>query len=189
MNDFAAISRLIENLIRFGTIAEVDEVKARCRVKSGDILTAWRPWITLRAGEDREWNPPTVGEQVIFFSPSGLLAQGVALCGLPSDMFPANGDREALHRTTYRDGAVVEYDSAAHHLRAILPAGGTTELESLGGISIKGNITHQGNYTQTGNQTVTGTVTVSQDVVAAGVSLVTHVHPGDSGGTTGVPKK
>lgn len=188
MNDFAALSRLIENLIRFGTIAEVDEVKALVRVKSGDILTAWRPWISARAGEDREWNPPTVGEQVIYFSPSGLLAQGVALCGLFSDSKPANGDRPALHRTTYRDGAVIEYDSVAHHLRAILPVGGTTELESLGGITIKGDITHQGNYTQTGNQTVTGQVTVSEDVVAAGISLVHHDHIGNLGAPTSPPR-
>ncbi|MCP1651799.1 phage baseplate assembly protein V [Pseudomonas nitroreducens] len=172
MNDFAALSRLIENLIRYGTIAEVDEARALCRVKSGSIVTAWRPWISARAGEDREWNPPTIGEQVIYFSPSGLLAQGVALCGLPSDVFPANGDRAALHRTTYRDGAVVEYDSEAHFLRAILPAGGKTELVSTGGILIEGNVTLIGDLTQTGKQTVSG------DVVAGGISQISHTHPG-----------
>lgn len=184
MNDFAALSRLIENLIRYGTIAEVDEPKARVRVKSGDIVTAWRPWISARAGEDREWNPPTVGEQVIYFSPSGLLAQGVALCGLPSDMFPANGDRPALHRTTYRDGAVIEYDSAAHFLRAILPAGGKTELVSTGGIRIEGNVTLIGDLDQTGKQTVSG------DVIAGGISQINHTHYGvqRGNGTTDKPQ-
>ncbi|HBN8471193.1 phage baseplate assembly protein V [Pseudomonas aeruginosa] len=188
MNDYAALSRLIENLVRYGTIAEVDEVKARVRVKSGDILTAWRPWLSARAGEDREWNPPTVGEQVVYLSPSGNLAQGIAICGLFSDSKPANGDRPALHRTTYRDGAVIEYDSAAHFLRAILPSGGTTELVSTGGITLTGDITHKGNYTQTGNQTVTGNVTVSDDVVAAGISLVEHVHIGNLGAPTSPPQ-
>lgn len=184
MNDFAALSRLIENLIRYGTIAEVDEANARVRVKSGDILTAWRPWISARAGEDREWNPPTVGEQVIYFSPSGLLAQGVALCGLFSDSKPANGDRPALHRTTYRDGAVIEYDSAVHLLRAILPAGGKTELVSPGGIRIEGNVTLIGDLTQTGKQTVSG------DVIAGGISQINHTHYGvqRGNGTTDKPQ-
>ena len=189
MNSFAALARLIENLVRLGTIAEVDVVKARARVKSGELLTTWLPWLALRAGADREWNPPTVGEQVLLLSPSGQLAQGIVLTGLFSETNPANGDRTGLHRTTYRDGAVIEYDSLASHLRAVLPDGGTTELISLGGITITGDITHQGNYTQTGNQSVTGTVEVTEDVIAASVSLVNHRHGGvtPGNGKTGTP--
>lgn len=190
MNDLATLARLLENLIRFGTIAAVQMDPPRVQVLTGSLTTAWLPWLNPRAGEDREWNPPTVDEQVLLLSPSGQLANGVAITGLFSDLIEANGDREGLHRRTYRDGAVIEYDSIAHHLRAILPADGTTELESLGGISIKGPITHQGDYTQTGNQTVTGTVTVSEDVVAAGISLVNHRHTGvtPGPGDTGKPK-
>lgn len=174
MNDLATLARLLENLIRFGTIAEVDEAAARVKVTTGTLTTAWLPWIAPRAGADREWNPPTEGEQVILLSPSGQLANGVAITGLFSDLIPANGDRPGLHRRTYRDGAVIEYDSIAHRLRAILPEGGITDLVSTGGIYITGPITHQGDYTQTGNQTVTGKVTVSEDVVAAGISLKSH---------------
>ncbi|WP_165667405.1 phage baseplate assembly protein V [Metapseudomonas otitidis] len=187
MNDLATLARLLENLIRLGTVAEVDHAAARVRVQSGQLLTGWLPWLAPRAGADREWNPPTPGEQVLVLSPSGQTAQGVVLCGLFSDQHTANGDRPGLHRRTYRDGAVIEYDSVAHHLRATLPAGGSTELVSTGGISITGDITHQGNYTQTGNQNVTGTVTVSTDVVAAGVSLVKHVHLGNLGAPTSPP--
>lgn len=189
MNDLATLARLLENLIRFGTIAEVDETAARVKVTTGKLTTTWLPWLAPRAGADREWNPPTEGEQVILLSPSGQLANGVAITGLFSDLIPANGDRPGLHRRTYRDGAVIEYDSINHHLRAILPAAGTTELESLGGISIKGPITHQGDYTQTGNQNITGTCTVSEDVIADGVSLVNHTHVGvmPGSGQTGKP--
>ncbi len=174
MNSLAELARLIENLIRFGTVEAVQVKPPRVRVKTGNITTAWRPWLNLRAGEDREWDPPTVGEQVILFSPSGNLAQGVALTGLSSDQHPANGDREGLHRRTYRDGAVVEYDSVAHRLRAILPEGGVTDLTSTGGINIVGPINHTGDYTQQGNQNVTGTVNVSEDVIAADISLRNH---------------
>lgn len=193
MNEIAQLNRLLENLVRLGTIAEVNHQAARVKVQSGRLLTGWLPWVAPRAGTDREWNPPTVGEQVVLLSPSGQTANGVVLVGLFSDGHPANGDRANLHRYTYADGAVIEYDSAAHHLRAILPAGGSTELVSTGGISITGDITHQGNYTQTGDytqagsQNVAGTVTVSADVVAAGVSLVNHVHLGNLGAPTSPP--
>jgi len=195
MNEFAALARLIENLIRLGTIAAVDhgsltdQRPARVRVQSGELLTGWLPWLTLRAGSSREWDPPTLGEQVLLLSPSGQTTQGIVLCGLFSQLLPANGDRADLHRRSYPDGAVIEYDSQAHRLSAVLPQGGVTQLTSTGGITIVGPITHQGDYTQTGNQKVTGQVTVSQDVVAAGISLVKHTHGGvQSGGSqTGAP--
>lgn len=178
MTDYAELARLIENLIRIGTIADVDLVEARVRVQTGDLLTGWLPWQAGRAGADREWDPPTVNEQVLLLSPSGQLANGVVITGLFSDARPANGDRAKLHRRTYSDGAVIEYDSQAHRLRAILPEGGITDLTSTGGINIVGPINHKGDYTQEGNQNVTGTVSVSLDVVAAGISLVKHPHGG-----------
>lgn len=190
MTNLPALARMLENLIRFGTIAEIQMKPPRVRVKIGDLLTGWLPWIALRAGADVDWDPPTVNEQVILFSPSGQLANGIALTGIYSTANPANGDREGLHRRTYRDGTVIEYDSIAHHLNAVLADGGTTNLVSPGGITIVGPITHQGDYTQTGNQTVTGTVTVSDDVLAAGISLVKHTHGGvmPGGSQTGTPQ-
>jgi len=176
MNDFATLSRMLENLIRFGVIAAVQMEPPRVQVKTGSLTTAWLPWLALRAGADREWDPPTVDEQVILFSPSGQLANGVVVTGLFSDHIPANGNRAGLHRRTYADGAVIEYDSVQHHLSATLPDSGTTSLVSRGGINIIGPINHQGDYNQTGNQNVVGAVTVSEDVIAAGVSLVNHPH-------------
>lgn len=132
--DIATLTRLLENLIRFGTIEAVQMEPPRVKVKSGNIITAWRPWLALRAGADREWDPPTKGEQCVLFSPSGNLAQGIVLTGLFSDLITANGDREGLHRRTYRDGAVIEYDSIAKHLRATLP--GTAEVAAQGNVSI-----------------------------------------------------
>ncbi|ARU88288.1 phage baseplate assembly protein V [Pseudomonas sp. M30-35] len=195
MNLLTEITRRLDNMIRLGTIAEVDhgdpaqQKMPCCRVKTGNITTGWLPWLNLRAGETRTWEPVTVGEQCVVFSPSGEPTQGIVLVGIYSSNHPAPSNSPDKHSTTYPDGAVIEYDHAAHHLLAILPAEGTTELESLGGISIKGPITHEGDYTQTGNQNVTGKVTVSVDVVAAGVSLVNHKHTGVTQGSaqTGTP--
>jgi len=200
MNDTATLSRLIENLIRFGTIAETQMKPPRVRVKTGGLTTGWLPWLALRAGADVDWDPPTINEQVLLLSPSGQLANAVVITGIYSDAIPANGDRLGLHRRTYQDGAVIEYDSVAHELRAQLPEGGTTELISSGGIHLVGPVTHEGDYTQTGNftqagsysqtgnQTITGKVTVSADVVAAGISLVKHVHVGNLGAPTSPPQ-
>lgn len=176
--NIAEITRLLENIVRFGTIEAVQMQPPRVKVKSGNIATTWLPWLNLRAGADREWDPPTIGEQVVLLSPSGNLAQGVVLTGLFSDLIPANGDREGLHRRTYRDGAVIEYDSIAKRLLAVLPTGGKAQLTAPGGVTILGNVD------------ITGTVTVSADVVASGISLVTHKHGGvqTGSGTTAVPK-
>ena len=189
MNDLAALSRLLENLIRFGVIDAVQMEPPRVRVITGTLTTAWLPWLALRAGTDREWDPPTLGEQVMLFSPSGQLANGIVVTGVFSDHIPANGNRPGLHRRTYADGTVIEYDSVAHHLNATLVDGGTTNLISKGGINLVGDITHQGDYIQTGNQTITGRVDVSIDVIAAGVSLVKHLHTGvkQGGDQSGAP--
>jgi len=165
--NIAEITRLLENIVRFGTIEAVQMQPPRVKVKSGNIATTWLPWLNLRAGADREWDPPTIGEQVVLLSPSGNLAQGVVLTGLFSDLIPANGDR-----------AVIEYDSIAKRLLAVLPTGGKAQLTAPGGVTILGNVD------------ITGTVTVSADVVASGISLVTHKHGGvqTGSGTTAVPK-
>lgn len=176
--NIADLIRRLENMIRFGTVAEVDPAKPRCRVKTGGITTAWLPCFTLRAGEDRTWDPPSVGEQCIVFSPSGDPATGAVLVGLNSDAFPAPDNNPKRHRRTYRDGAVIEYDTESHTLRATLPNGGQVDIVAPGGVTILGDVT------------VTGLVTVSEDVVAAGISLVQHVHGGvmSGGATTGGPQ-
>ena len=47
------IMRLIGNLVRIGTVSELDLPNARCRVTTGSNVTAWLPWMTHRAGRTR----------------------------------------------------------------------------------------------------------------------------------------
>ncbi|MCB4794249.1 phage baseplate assembly protein V [Pseudomonas sp. NP21570] len=168
--------RRLENLIRLGTIAAVDHQAARCTVKSGGLSIPNLPWLALRAGDSIDWDPPTVSEQCILIAPSGEPAQGIALVGLYSQQRPAPSNSANVRRRTYPDGAVIDYDHATHTLSATLPTGGQAQLTAPGGVTILGNVD------------ITGTVTVSEDVIAAGISLVKHKHPGDSGGTTGAPQ-
>ncbi|WP_410022030.1 MULTISPECIES: phage baseplate assembly protein V [unclassified Pseudomonas] len=61
-----------------------------------------------RAGADQVWDPPTEGEPVMVFSPSGQFANGGVVIGIYSAHLPANGNRPGLHRRTYADGTVIE---------------------------------------------------------------------------------
>ncbi|RAS14912.1 phage baseplate assembly protein V, partial [Paraburkholderia bryophila] len=87
--------RLIINMIRKGAIMDVNHASnpPTCRVSIGDpddpdgegLQTNWLPFLSVRAGTTREWNPPTKGEGVVLICPMGDPAQGVVLCGLNTD--------------------------------------------------------------------------------------------------------
>lgn len=118
MDDFADISRRLESLIRYGTIAEVQMKPPRVRVQSGQLTTTWRPWVSLRAGDTSEWDPPSVGEQCVLFSPSGDTTTGFALVGLFSDANPAPSSSPDEHVRAYPDGARISYNHATGELSA-----------------------------------------------------------------------
>ncbi|WP_282338499.1 phage baseplate assembly protein V [Pseudomonas sp. PS02288] len=178
MDTSTELARRLENLIRLGTVAEVDHAAARCRITAGNLTTNWLAWVALRAGASQDWDPPSIGEQCLVFSPSGDPAQGIALVGIYSEAHPAPANSATVRRRAYPDGALIQYDHASHMLHATLPAGGRAVLEAPAGVLILGNVD------------ITGTVTVSQDVVASGISLVNHDHGGvqPGNGTTGAPQ-
>ena len=142
--NIADLIRRIENIVRPGVIAEVQHSPLRVRVASGGLTTTWLRVFVQRAGEDRTWDPPSVGEECVVFCPSGIPEQGFVLVGLNGDEFPAPDDSPDRHRRAYRDGAVIEYDTAAHALRAELPEGGTFELIATGGSRIVGPVRIEG---------------------------------------------
>jgi phage baseplate assembly protein V len=104
------ILRLLHNLVRLGHIEQVDYPTARARVRTGENLTGWLPWVTRRAGEDVDWWAPEVGEQVILFSPGGDPASAVIMGAIYQASHPAPADTHQVHRTRYADGTTVEYD-------------------------------------------------------------------------------
>jgi phage baseplate assembly protein V len=120
------LERRQANAIRYGTVAEVDYAKARVKIKSGNITTAWLPWAAGRAsGAKRRWDPPEVGEQVAVISPGGDMAQGLVLPGVYQDTAAAPSDSPDKDGVEYGDGTVIEYDRGSHTL-----------LVDLGGASI-----------------------------------------------------
>ena len=120
MQDIAELFRRIANLIRVGTIAEVDlsTRPAKVRVASGALITDWLQFLALRAGSSTTWDPPTLGEQVIVLCPDGDTAAGIVITGLNSEEIPAPSASENEHVRVYPDGARITYDHAAGALTA-----------------------------------------------------------------------
>ena len=166
--ELTEIARRMASIVRLGIVAEVDHQAARVRVRYGGegetALSAWLPWVTERAGQDRSWWPPEAGEQVLILAPSGEMAKGVAVGGVYRSEHPApesDPDKHAIH---YSDGAVIEYDRSAHRLKAELPAGGGAELTADGGITITGDVMISGDLEVSGDAEVTGSVSAGSDV-------------------------
>lgn len=143
-------SRRLSNVARYGTVHEADYTGAtagfpaiRVQLQDGEILSDWVPWFTPRAGKDRVWDPPEVGEVVMLLAPSGELSNGVAIPGLFSNG-NANGDRAGLQRRTFDDGTVVEYDRQSHKLfldvkgDVKIKASGKIEIEATGDLKLVG---------------------------------------------------
>lgn len=108
--DITEIYRLLTNIIRTGTILEVDLTRGLCRVQTGELQTTWLNWLTTRAGRSRTWWAPSVDEQVLLLSIGGDLTTAFVLPGIFSDDHPApSASADALH-ITFPDGAVIEYE-------------------------------------------------------------------------------
>ena len=109
--------RLVNNLVRIGKVSELDLANARCRVSSGDNVTAWLPWITHRAGRTRSWWAPSVGEQVLLLSMGGELNTAFVLPAVFSDASPApSASADAIH-LAFPDGAIFEYEPKTSALK------------------------------------------------------------------------
>ena len=151
------LARRLNNLLRVGTIHAADYNTARVRVASGGVVTAWLPWLTLRSGSDRSWWAPEVDEQVLLLSPGGDPAQGVVLPAVYQDAYPAPASSPDIDRRVYADGAVVEYDRAAHVLTAKIP----------GDVVVKA----EGNITATAGANITGEAGSGIELTAPHITL------------------
>lgn len=203
--DLSELHRLLQNLIRFGTIAEVSGDVARVRL-GPELVTTWLKWATLRAGNARTWWAPSVGEQIIVLSPGGDLTRGKILPAIYSEEFAAPTLDHDIHTTEYQDGAVISYDSAAHTLTATLPPGSSATIKAdkvtsdatdtycTGNLNVGENLVVQGKTTVNGGtelnggvnakagtgggpaMQVQGVIKATEDVIAGNISLTKHPH-------------
>lgn len=189
MDPVSELQRLQGNLIRLGTVAEVDLAAARCRVSTGQIQSDFVPWFVPRAGQTIEWSAPTIGEQGVLLCEGGDTHGAVFLRGIYSDAFPPPASASTRHRVQYADGAVIEYDHAAHALKATLPSDGSAQITAEGGVTIHGPLTVNGDTQINGDVGISGEAKAQVDVIGGGVRLKTHQHSGvlTGGAVSGPP--
>lgn len=116
--EIAELIRLLENIARTGTVAEIDEGKWRVRVQSGELETTWLRWNAQRAGAFKVWVPPSIGEQVWFLCLGGNTDVAFIGGSLYSDDNPAPGASRNEMVVTAPDGAAFRYDAEAGSLQA-----------------------------------------------------------------------
>lgn len=208
--DLSNLSRLLQNLIRIGTIAQIEGAKARVQL-GPKLTTEWLNWITQRAGTTCTWSAPTVGEQVMVLSPGGDLTRGVILPALFSQAFDAPETSDTIHTTHYPDGAVLQYDHEAHALTATLPGGTATitaekitsnapstictgdltVMKNLivmeaatvnGATALNGGVNAKAGAAGGVAMAVQGSIKASDDVLAGAISLAKHSHGGVKAG-------
>ncbi|EME1212657.1 phage baseplate assembly protein V [Salmonella enterica subsp. enterica serovar Anatum] len=128
------IMRLITNLIRTGTVTEVDRENWLCRVKVGSLETNWINWLTLRAGGARTWWCPSPDEQVVVLSMGGNLETAFVLPAIYSNQFAPPSDSVDGCVTEYPDGGWFEYE----------PATGRWHVRGIKSMVINGGVTQGG---------------------------------------------
>lgn len=195
MNTAAAIAELtrrIDNLLRIGTVAEVKGDS--CRVKTGELLTQFRPFFTRRAGTAKTSWRPTVGEQVMLLSLSGDLTNAYILPALYSDENSEPDDNNNRERTVYPDGAVIEYDPDTSALKVSGIKTATVQASELvtidcpnsvftGNLQVKKKLTVDHGAKVTGAIEHNGKMTNSGGVSIDGINFGTHKHRDVQGGT------
>lgn len=122
------LDRRLTQLIRLGTIAELDLAKAKVRVKLGENLTGWRPWLTT-AGRLKTWNPPVVGEQVVVLSPGGDLEQSVVLPSLYYSKFGAPSQDENVMKMELSASTSLTWNLPKEELKLQLDPEGLFEVD------------------------------------------------------------
>ena len=115
MSGGSELERRISETLRVGVVSEVQPEKGLCRVSFGERVSPLSPWFAPRAGKDREFWHPDVGEQAVYFSPYGDGSEGFVLPGIFSNKMPLpDGAREGLHIIEYEDGTRIEVDRKEH---------------------------------------------------------------------------
>lgn len=208
--DMIDLLRRLENLIRIGTIIDVDlsgEIPLY-RVKTGKNETDWIAATTQRAGTAKKSHAYTKGEQVVLMAPSGDMGAAMVSHALNSDANPAPDNHPTRDRTVYPDGAVIEYDPESGELKAegiktatiqasVLVTIDSPESKFTGNVEIDGNalvkktLTYQGGLNNNGSSsgaTIKGTINHSDgDLISNGITVHKHKHPDAHGGETGEP--
>lgn len=199
----AEIDRRVANIFRIGTVYALDAANALVQVDLGDLVTDWLPWGTGRAGSTRKWSAPSVGEQVMVFSPSGELAAGIVGPSIFQDAHPAPSNNPNVDNVTFADGSSVNYDAGSNTLTVNVSGAGnvvvnckvatvkadtsvtldtpmvhaTKNMQIDGNLGVTGAMAVQGQGASGAVSTFAGSIQVTGgDVTADAYSLKGHHH-------------
>lgn len=180
----AEAARLMQNLIRVGTVQQVDYARYVARVTTGGNTTDWIRWGAQRAGDATMWWAPSAGEMVVILSPGGDLENAFIAFSLYGAGAPPPDAGQTSHVTAWPDGARESYDPASGMKtisgikNALIDASGTLTL-NLSRMIINADVVINGAVTQGGGE-----------MSSNGVVVDAHVHSGvESGGSkTGGPQ-
>jgi phage baseplate assembly protein V len=100
------MNRRLLQIVRIGVIQEIDYAKAKARVKIGNNVTGWRPWVSLAKG----WIPPAVGDQVVVLSPNGDFEQGIILSALYHSKSKPPSDKENEIKFKFSETNYITFD-------------------------------------------------------------------------------
>ena len=170
----ADLFRRFENLIRLGKIKTVKPTKnyLTVTVDCGEITTAPIRYLNLRAGNDKTFDPPSIGEEVVVLSPCGVLEIGIVLGGLNNSDNPILSQDLNKNIRLFSDGCLISYDTNTHALEVILPSNGTAVLTATGGVTVNadGGVTVNAN---SGGATINGDTTINGNVQVNGSTAMT----------------
>lgn len=141
----ADINRRIENLLRLGTIAELDTAARQVRVRSGNLLTDWLPWPAEIGRNYIRWRPLRQGTQVILGCISGEPEQATIIGMLYTQTINSPSTDPDVDLIQFDDGTRIQHNSKTH----------TTTVQSAGDMTIHaaGNL----GLTADGNIIINGT--------------------------------
>jgi phage baseplate assembly protein V len=154
--------RRLTNVVRMGRVTQVDAQKGLVKLayakdeNGADVVSPWLRW-QERAGGIKTWSPPSVGEQVLMFSPSGdISGHSWALPGGYSQANPPPHDKGGEHKMTIGN-------------LSILATGDDLNIEAPGKVVIKaGQIAFDGDVTLGGQPGAGELVHRKGDVDAGG---------------------
>lgn len=205
--------------MKIGIVTATNTSKCQARVKFEDldgIVSSFLPVMQKKSLRDKQYWMPDINEHVVVLMDENE-EFGVILGAIYSDADTPPVSSQDKSHVLFDDGTSVEYDRAAHLLAidvkgdVLLTVTGTvtsnsqglTTVKSATGILMQAPTINMESYTG-GNSagTIKGTLHVTQnikgdaDIIDAVRSMEAdrniyngHTHPGDSGGTTGVPNQ
>lgn len=163
----------------FAIVEEAGEDGITARVRREDRDNAVSdplPIMVGSAGDVKRKRPaPTKGQQAIVLLDEHGEA-GAILGFIFSEADPPPVTAPTKDHTVYADGAVLEYDSETHELKAILPGGGLATIEAPGGVSITGDVSITGKLDVSGAGAF-GAETTAPEFTAGLIKLTAHKHP------------